>query len=98
MLCSTSDRIVSFRAHVASFAVRIRTDRLALEFSPLANPLADPQSYYLESDASIPLGDKTPLILVHGIDVFSGPPSDSASGWDNFCTWFYNTPLSQQSL
>jgi len=65
---------------------------LPLNFSPLANPLADPQSYYLESDTSIPLGDKTPLILVHGIDVFSGPPSDSASGWDNFCTWFYNTP------
>ncbi len=65
---------------------------LPLNFSSLSNPLANPQSYYLDSDPSIPLGDKTPLILVHGIDLFSGAPSVSASGWDNFCTWFYNTP------
>jgi len=65
---------------------------LPLNFSTLSNPLQAPQSYYFDSDPSIPLGDKTPLILIHGIDLSSGPPSASASGWDNFCTWFYNTP------
>jgi pimeloyl-ACP methyl ester carboxylesterase len=65
---------------------------LPLNFSPLSNPLPAPQSYYLDSDPNIPLADKTPLILIHGIDLFSGTPSASASGWDNFCIWYYSTP------
>ncbi|TAK95237.1 MAG: hypothetical protein EPO07_15690, partial [Verrucomicrobia bacterium] len=65
---------------------------LPLNFSPLSNPLPTPQSYYLDSDPNIPLGDKTPLVLVHGIDLFSGTPASSADGWTNFCIWFYNTP------
>ena len=65
---------------------------LPLNFSPLSNPLPTPQSYYLESDPNIPLGDKTPLILIHGIDFFSGTPAASAHNWDNFCIWFYSTP------
>jgi pimeloyl-ACP methyl ester carboxylesterase len=65
---------------------------LPLNFSKLPSALNDPQHYYLDTDQSIPLGDKTPLILVHGISLDGGPPSVSADGWDNFAFYFYSTP------
>ena len=65
---------------------------LPLNFSTLPNPLPSPQLYYLDSDSNIPLGDKAPLILIHGIDPSGGSQSVSANGWDNFCIWFYTSP------
>jgi triacylglycerol esterase/lipase EstA (alpha/beta hydrolase family) len=65
---------------------------LPLNFQPLANPPSVPGFCYLDTDPNIPLGDKTPLLLVHGISLFGGTAADSADGWNNFSTFFYNTP------
>ena len=65
---------------------------LPLTFSQLSNPASVPQLFYLDTDQSIPLGDKIPLVLVHGIDLTSGPSLGSAEGWTNFLIYFYNTP------